>query len=414
MRVVVIGGGPAGATAAMLLARQGANVVLLEAKTFPRDKTCGDGLPPRALFHLSKLGISLPSQSGQAVESFRMISPGGEIYCNSPPADYEYGSRGLVIPRKALDYCLAQGAAQAGAEVRENQRVEAVSFDDGVTIRVRGRSEPLRADVVLGCDGFPSVVRKNLQAPSFPKRHLLVGVRAYFELPGNSSPNVVTAMFPKNVLPGYLWIFPLPGGRANVGLCIRADHLARRSPEKLSHIFQNTLQSPYIAAEMEGATCISPLVGHYLPLATFARHLVFDRALLLGDAAGFINPFTGEGIDLAIDSAIQAAETIQNSEARGDFSKRSLSEYATKCQRSFLNSILAVRRLLPLFSFPRLLDRTIRTAGHSESLQRTLFSTVFGEPISPLSAIRAIGGVIAGTPKSSVPSTLKTSNTQSP
>ena len=113
-----------------------------------------------------------------------MISPGGEVYCNTPPADYEYGTRGLVILRKVLDDCLAQSAAQAGAEVRENHRVEAVSFDDDVTIRVRGRSEPLRADVVLGCEtAFLHIVRKNLQTPLFPKRHLRWSACAtYFEI----------------------------------------------------------------------------------------------------------------------------------------------------------------------------------------------------------------------------------------
>ena len=174
-------------------------------------------------------------------------------------------------------------------------------------------------------------------------------------------------MFPKNVLPGYLWIFPLPDGRANVGLCIRADLLARRSPEKLKHIFQNTLLSPYIAAEMEGATCISPLVGHYLPLATFARHLVFDRALAAWRrSAGFINPFTGEGIDLAIDSAIQAAETIQNSEARGDFSKRVI---GVQCE---IADLLAVYEVA-----------TSRMRGRFEGVDSEQAGTVVGEPRRP-------------------------------
>lgn len=379
LHVAIVGAGPAGSSAATFLAQQGARVTLLERGRFPRDKICGDGCSPRTLWMLERLGLGELSSSAEAspVDSVHVISPGGVVWnANIPPRFFS--GKASVISRQVLDERLVQRAVQAGAELREGVRVEGLERDGaGITLRLRGDAS-LRADLVLGCDGSPSVVRRALGAPDFPKRESAFAVRAYYEGVRLSRPHSLAFYFEKDMLPAYGWIFPLSGGRANVGIGIRADKLASGGA-KLPELMERFCASPRVAAELAGARRVGPVKGHHLPFGSFAQHTTFDRALLLGDAAGFINPLTGEGIEFALESGAFAAEAVAEALASGDLSGVGLSGYARRWQTRFRTAFRLNRRLMWAFERPRLLDRIFLTAGRNERARDELSDLLAGE-----------------------------------
>jgi geranylgeranyl reductase family protein len=378
LHVAIVGAGPAGSSAATFLAQQGARVTLLERNHFPRDKTCGDGCTPRALWMLERLGLgALPGAEAAPVDSVYTISPGGVVLeIDIPPR--LFGGKACAIPREVLDERLVRRAVQAGAELREGVRVEGIERDaQGILLRCR-EGEPLRADVVLGCDGSPSVVRRALGAPDFPEHEGAFAVRAYYENVQLSHPRSMAFFWEEELLPAYGWIFPLPGGRANVGLGMRADQLAA-SGAKLPELMEKFCASPNVARELAGARRVGKVKGHHLPFGSFARHTTFDRALLLGDAAGFVNPLTGEGIEFALESGAFAAEAVAEAVAAGDFSARGLGGYGRRWETRFRTAFHLNRRLMRAFERPRLLDRIFRAADRSARVRDELIDLLSGE-----------------------------------
>jgi geranylgeranyl reductase family protein len=378
LHIAIVGAGPAGSSAATFLAQQGARVTLLDRNRFPRDKICGDGCTPRTLWMLERLGLgTLPGTEAATVDSVYSVSPGGVVLeADIPPR--LFGGRACVIPRQVLDERLVQRAVQAGAELREGVRVEGLERDaSGIRLTCRG-GESLRADVVLGCDGSPSVVRRALGAPDFPERESAFAVRAYYEGVQLSHPRSLAFFWEEALLPAYGWIFPLPGGRANVGLGMRADQLAA-SGAKLPELMERFCASPHVAAELAGARRVGKVKGHHLPFGSFAKHTLFDRALLLGDAAGFVNPLTGEGIEFALESGAFAAETVAEAAATGDFSTRGLGGYAKRWESRFRDAFHLNRRVMQVFERPRMLDRIIRAAGRSPRVRDELIDIISGD-----------------------------------
>jgi len=376
--VAIVGAGPAGSSAATFLARQGARVTLLERHRFPRDKICGDGCTPRTLWMLERLGVGeLPGTEAAPVDSVYSVSPGGVVLeADIPPR--LFGGKACIIPRQVLDERLAQHAVRAGAELREGVRVEGLTRDDtGIRLQCRD-GESLRADVVLGCDGSPSVVRRALGAPDFPAREGAFSVRAYYENVRLSHPRSFGFFWEEELLPAYGWIFPLPGGRANVGLGLREDQLAA-SGKKLPELMERFCASPHVAAELAGARRVGKVKGHHIPFGSFARHTLFDRALLLGDAAGFVNPLTGEGIEFALESGAFAAEAVAEAAASGDFSTRGLGGYARRWESRFRAAFHLNRRVMNIFERPRMLDRVIRAAGRDARVCDELVDVISGE-----------------------------------
>jgi menaquinone-9 beta-reductase len=376
--VLIVGAGPAGSSAATFLARRGLQVTLLERARFPRDKVCGDGCTPRTVMMLGRLGLSeLRESAGAPVNRLYATSPGGVVLDAEIPS-HIFGGEACSIPRAVLDERLVQNAVRAGARLREGVQVESIDFaPEGVTVACRGGAR-LRADVVLGCDGSPSVVRRALGAPPFPPHHSAFAVRAYYEKVSLSRPSSFGIFWERELLPAYGWVFPLPGGRANVGLGMRTDKLAR-SEAKLPELLERFCALPRIAAELRGAVRVGKVSGHHLPFGSFARHLVFDRALLLGDAAGFINPLTGEGIEFALESGQFAAEALAAAAERGDLSAGGLASYAHRCRERFEVAFALNRRMMGFFSRPRLVDRVFRAANRSERVRDELADVLLGE-----------------------------------
>lgn len=392
LRVVIVGAGPAGAAAAWALARRGARVTMLDRHRFPRDKVCGDGCSPRCVRTLEQMGIDVGAlEDVQPVSGFSITAPGGHIHEGRFPPDH-FGARAAVVRRAVLDARLVERAVSAGAELRERHRVKAVV--------PRGRSmevllsdgKRLHADVVLGCDGAPSVVRRSLGAPAFLGPRAVFAVRAYFENVRLRSPHAFSIVFDPAVLPGYFWVFPLPGDRANVGTGMRADRLAR-SKTKLKDLFERLCATPRIRRELAEARRVGPVVGHQIPLGSFANAstMVFDRALLLGDAAGFVNPISGEGIEFALASGFEAATTLEEADRRGDLSAAGLAPYFDRCNAAFRAPFDLAHRLTSAFRSPWLLDHLVRRASGSRAFDTLLADLFAGLPIRrPLSLLGAL------------------------
>ena len=303
--VIVIGAGPAGTAAAITAARNGARVVCVDKATFPRDKTCGDGLTANALRLLAALGVSNADLAGAGpvfVRETVLVSPRGKRVRLPIPGD---GAHAAVVSRRALDAMLVGVARRAGVTVREGVAVVAVVQD---TDRVRcalDDGSAIEAPNLVAADGQWSAVRRAL-APDAPRDlgewH---AVRQYFD---GVDDERLWVIFERDLLPGYAWVFPLPGGRANVGYgVLRSDG---RTGRELKDLWPDLLARPVLRDVLGSARAAEPVRAWPIPTRYDPARLVTGRVLFAGDAGGVVDPMTGEGIAQAIETGMLAAEAI--------------------------------------------------------------------------------------------------------
>ena len=286
--VAVVGAGPAGASAAMAAAREGARVLLLDRHDFPRDKPCGDGITPQALFELEKLGVSNLDDGYPALPDLSLTSPSG-IRARRPmrvPV--------RVIPRSVFDSRLVRAAVAAGVELRKH-RVRRISEEnDRVVI------DDIEARTLIGADGAMSVVRRHLGEAPNGSGHLAIAIRGYAQQPPKDGllQRIVMSQGP---WPAYAWSFPIGDGRRNVGY----GELLRAAPISRDHLLGRLTK---LIPDVDlGET--DNLRAHHLPLSTQRPVPGRGRILLAGDALSLINPFTGEGIFYAVVSGGLAGQT---------------------------------------------------------------------------------------------------------
>lgn len=304
--VLVVGAGPAGAAAALVAARAGARTVMVDRASFPRDKLCGDTLSPGALVLLRRLGV------GEAVEGAGLALQGMVVGAHTGlaiEADYGPGVHGRALPRRSLDLMLVEAAAAAGAELRERTRVVEPLVEHGpegpvvvgVIVEMGGRRVPLEASVTIAADGRRSSLAFGLGLARHPRRPRRWAIGAGYE--GVSGLGSRGEM---HIRRGhYVGIAPLPDGLANVCLVVPAcPGLA--APTAL---LESTLEAdPVVAARFRLARRASAVTS-LGPLAVDAAAAGTAGLLLAGDAAGFVDPMTGDGVRLALDGGRLAAET---------------------------------------------------------------------------------------------------------
>ncbi|MDQ4068767.1 MAG: geranylgeranyl reductase family protein [Actinomycetota bacterium] len=306
--VVVVGGGPAGASAAITLARAGASVLLVDKARFPRDKCCGDGLTADALRQLESLGLRPETMPDwQPVHEVFVRSPVGRTVRFPLPDDGQFAA---VVPRAQLDAALLDVARGAGAKVADGHGLTgARAVRGGVELDVNGLGT-ITAPYAVGADGAWSPLRHFLGANEPGYLGDWHAFRQYFSGVGRAGPEM-WIWFDPDLLPGYAWSFPLPGGRANVGFGIQRD--AGIPVRRMKDMWPELLSRAHVrdvlghGAVPEGAHKAWPIPARVdqMPLSAAG-----GRVLFVGDAACATDPMTGEGIAQALLTGRKAAQAV--------------------------------------------------------------------------------------------------------
>ena len=315
--VLIVGGGPAGSIAALVLARAGVSVTLLDRAVFPRDKLCGDSVNPGAMALLARHGLATEVEAGGLPVSGMLVTGPGEVAVH---ARYPDGVVGRSIPRRDFDALLLHAASRAGARVEQGVRVAGPIVDGSAgAMRVTGVSTQTGngaicrpARVVIAADGRRSTLALALGLARHPHRPRRWAVGAYFE-----GVTGLTDVGEMHVRRGhYVGVAPVTGGLANACLVVpeaRARAIGSASTEALERAVQGDEQ---LGPRFRSARRTTP-VSMMGPLAVDVEGAGVEGLLLAGDAAGFIDPMTGDGLRLAMRGGeLAAAAALESLEGR--------------------------------------------------------------------------------------------------
>ena len=346
--VAVVGAGPAGTAAAITLARAGIGVTVFDKATFPRDKTCGDGLTTLALRHLEDLGLD-PSvvDSWVDVADCWVTGPTGySIHLPLPAPDQ--GRFAAAATRLDLDAALVDLARKEGVTVLDGTGLlDAHEDDTGVTLRVGSSEEAereVRARWVIAADGMWSPMRKALGVGEDGYRGEWHAFRQYVSGVGERASRELHVFFEADLLPGYFWSFPIAGGRANIGFGIERG--GKVAVGEMGRLWDDLLRRPHIADLLgPDATPDAPHKAWPIPARIDRAVKATDRTLFVGDAVGACDVMTGEGIGQALLTGVRAAEAIRDRAALGDVAARYAAVVDDELLADHRMSVLLVRAL---------------------------------------------------------------------
>lgn len=370
--VLVVGGGPAGAAAAFWLARSGHEVTLVEKKEYPRDKTCGDGLTPRAILQLTDMGFDFDVPEFHRITGLRSYA-GDDLMIEMPwPEHSRFPSWGGVIRRRDLDMQVARLSEKEGVRVLEKTTAMPV-IDDGrlesVTLMSGGNEEVVTPDVTVIADGSMNRFGRELGTSRRRDYPMGMAARGYFSSPMSEDPFLESQLDLRDsngaTMPGYGWVFPLGDGTINVGVGLLSTF------KHWKHVNTTHMMQDYVATApaywgIGEETRLSRPTGGKLTMSFSKGPLVGSNWITVGDAAGAINPWNGEGISYAYETGRIAAEYVSDALGTGDTSL--LRRYPQRLQDEFGLYYKMARIFVKLIGYPSVM----RTLAHTGLRNRPL------------------------------------------
>jgi menaquinone-9 beta-reductase len=369
--VAVVGGGPSGAAAAHYLATRGHSVLVCEKKDFPREKTCGDGLTPRAVRELEGMGLGRELFAWERVRGLRVHAAGRTLELAFPKLDV-WCDYGLVKPRKDLDQIVLNHAEAAGAKVLYATQVKEPVYDRGVAVGLTaqrdGEKEEIRAKYVVCAEGAATKFGRSLGRARNEAYPMGLAIRQYFRSPMEHSgwfEAYLDIRTGPDAVPGYGWVFPVGDGTVNAGVGLLSTYGGWRSVN-LHDLQRGFIEQLPPEWEVTSATvCSKPRAGRlFMGGSVWPPH--GPGFVMVGDAAGMINPCNGEGIAYGYETGRMAAEHIDA--ALRDGSSAVLEGYTEELKETYGPYYRLGRKFVKLIGYPTIMDKFVSLGMRSKTV----------------------------------------------
>ena len=375
---IIVGAGPAGSSAAIYCNKLGLNTLLLDKSIFPRDKICGDALSGKSVKILEELDLlqDLDKLDGAIVNRIIFGNPNHsecELHLNKS-LNKRHISHGFVIPRKIFDNYLFKKASDV-SNVVSGFNVEDLIYNKSQVVGVKGKSingeqKKYFGNIVLGADGPYSIVSRKSGLYNSDMNYTAVGLRCYYENVEDLT-DQIELHYVNETIPGYFWIFPAGNKKANIGVGLLKSR-AKKKKYNLQQIMKQVINSKNFKHRFKNSNALEKPKGWNLPFGNTKRGNHGNGFLLLGDAAGLVDPFTGEGIGNAMESGKIAADIVLKAKKINNFSNQILSEY-DKVLWEYLGSELKTSTLLlKLAHYRILLNFVIDRASRNKNIKNMI------------------------------------------
>jgi geranylgeranyl reductase family protein len=360
--VCILGAGPGGAATALKLNQLGIPCILMDKASFPRDKICGDAISGKVLTLLKRLDPALlrqfaaePYQIG--INGITFVTPNlRDIHIPFQPMQAQNvpTTPGYVAKRLDFDHFLIEEVRKhPSIRLFENTSIEQfIRTPTGFQLSDASGQFQVEAKLVIDASGAHSSFSRKIAGLEKDPKHHAGAIRAYYKNVQMPQPDAIELHFIASIVPGYLWIFPLPGGGANVGLGLRTDVLSKRKFNLRQELQQLLTSHPILKERFANAQLEGDVKGFSLPLGSKIRPLSGDHFMLVGDAGHLIDPLTGEGIGNAFYSGFLAAEQAQACLKANNFSASFMKTYDQRVQRVLGSEMRWSYRLQRVLAYP--------------------------------------------------------------